>query len=338
MRRVVHILFLLAPMALSAQDVHFSQFTNSPLVVNPALAGDMDLDQRLSLIYRDQWASAGTPFRTYAASYDLPLMRRKLGGNHLGLGVSAFRDKAGRTDLSDTRLDLSIAYALRTGRNARLAFGLQFGYGQRSAMLNGLRWDSQFNGSGYDPSLSSNEAFADERTAFFDGGAGATWSSVLSGGVEWQVGAAAFHLLEPRVSLFGSSQDVLLRRYTVHGSARWQGRKWTWSPRIFAAQQGGVREITLGGLVARRMGMDSRFTSERTSNAFHLGCFYRVQDAIIPTMQFELKRRLVIGMSYDINVSRLQARTHYQGGFEVGLQWIGAFQDRRVDLPGPRSH
>ncbi|MBL8010233.1 MAG: type IX secretion system membrane protein PorP/SprF, partial [Flavobacteriales bacterium] len=66
---------LLVPVRGGAQDVHFSQFFDAPLVLNPAVAGDIEGDQRVALFHRTQWQSVGSPFRTHALSYDLPLFR-----------------------------------------------------------------------------------------------------------------------------------------------------------------------------------------------------------------------------------------------------------------------
>ena len=63
---------------IEAQDPHFSQFYTSPLTLNPALAGAIDDDQRFVLNYKNQWEALGTTFRTYAASYDLALMKKRL--------------------------------------------------------------------------------------------------------------------------------------------------------------------------------------------------------------------------------------------------------------------
>ncbi|MCB0790772.1 MAG: PorP/SprF family type IX secretion system membrane protein [Flavobacteriales bacterium] len=329
-------LFLLAA-TVSAQDVHFSQFPYAPFTVDPALTGDIPTDQRATLIYRDQWSSVGSPFRTYAAGYDLPLLKRRLGGRYLGLGLSAYRDRAGKSEFGDTRADLGIAYGLRAGGRSNIAFGLQAGYGQRSAMLNELRWDSQFNGSGYDPTLPANEAVADASVSFFDMAAGGAWTMALKSGLEWTLGGAAFHLLEPQVSLYGTSHDRLYRRYVVHGEVHWTAGRWEWMPRIYGSQQGGAREVLFGTMVERRLGTDSRYTKNLTSNAVQFGCFYRWGDAVVPSVQFEYHRMLRAMVSYDVNISRLHKRSSYQGGFEVGLQWIGAFKEQRVGLPGHKS-
>jgi hypothetical protein len=50
----------------SAQDLHFSQWFNSPLTTNPANTGFIpDADYRLGANYRDQWSPVmSVPYRT----------------------------------------------------------------------------------------------------------------------------------------------------------------------------------------------------------------------------------------------------------------------------------
>ncbi len=46
----------------TAQDLHFSQYFNSPFLVNPANTGFIpDGEYRLGINYRNQWASLGNP-------------------------------------------------------------------------------------------------------------------------------------------------------------------------------------------------------------------------------------------------------------------------------------
>lgn len=318
---------------LPGQDVHFSQFHNAPLVLNPAQAGDIHGDQRLSLMHRSQWRSVGSPFRTHAMSYDVPLFRGRMGGRYLGIGIGAFSDRAGTTRFGDTQANLSIAYALRAGRSSLVAFGLQGGYGQRSATLNDMRWDSQYNGAGHDPTRPSGEVFGDRTASFIDLGAGVLAKGGEEGPFAWRTGASVFHLHQPVVALNGELDDRLLRRYVVHAELEFEGRRWTWRPQAYVAQQGGSRELVYGALVHRRLGVDSRFTDHRTSNAIRLGCLHRWGDAVVPMLQFEYHRKLVAGISYDVNVSRLRTSTAMRGGMEVSVQWVGVFSDKRVTLP-----
>ncbi len=56
-----------------SQDLHFSQFMNSPLLTNPANTGFIpDGDYRLGVNYRNQWASiTAFPYKTMSAFGDV---------------------------------------------------------------------------------------------------------------------------------------------------------------------------------------------------------------------------------------------------------------------------
>ena len=103
-------------------------------------------------------------------------------------------------------------------------------------------------------------------------------------------------------------------------------------PKFFVAKQGGAFEVNVGGLVQRRLGQDSRHTRENTSSSFYIGVFYRVNDAIVPTVLVEYKRMLSLGISYDVNISKLSDHTIYRGGMELAIAYHGVFNDSRTKL------
>jgi len=62
-----------------AQDIHFSQINETPLLINPANAG-LGCDMRAILNYRTQWSSVTTPYKTFAASYEVKLLKKSRKG------------------------------------------------------------------------------------------------------------------------------------------------------------------------------------------------------------------------------------------------------------------
>ena len=102
---------------ISAQDIHFSQFYESPLLLNPAAAGSSPTDFRFVLNYKNQWKSIGTPYKTIALSYDQRFyLNKKKKGNHLGIGVNLFNDKVGLSTLTTNQMNLNVAYHLNFSR------------------------------------------------------------------------------------------------------------------------------------------------------------------------------------------------------------------------------
>lgn len=83
----------------------------------------------------------------------------------------------------------------------------------------------------------------------------------------------------------------------------------------------------------KRIGMDSRYTTDKNSSAIYFGGFYRVGDAIVPMVQFEWERRLVTAISYDVSIGATRTSTMYRGGAEINVQWIGWYRDKRMRLP-----
>ena len=73
------VLNMLFVVTMNAQDLHFSQFMNSPLTTNPANTGFIpDGDYRVGINYRNQWSSVmSIPYKTMSAFGDAQLMQNQ---------------------------------------------------------------------------------------------------------------------------------------------------------------------------------------------------------------------------------------------------------------------
>src|ERR1044071_5982321 len=89
------LVFLFLPLFSLAQDIHFSQMTETSLQLNPAEAA-LGHDILAVINYKDQWRSISTlsAYKTFNVSTDFALMKKQ-NGNRLGFGVNVFSDKAG---------------------------------------------------------------------------------------------------------------------------------------------------------------------------------------------------------------------------------------------------
>src|SRR5690606_15993277 len=130
-----------------AQGMHFSQYYNAPLLLNPANAGLMpDNDYRVGVNYRKQWASIPVPYQTIAAFADFQAMRTKNETNWLGAGLSFWNDKVGDGGLSLTRLEATLAYHIQLGDYSMVSVGAAGAYAQRSVDFNKFTFDNQWDG------------------------------------------------------------------------------------------------------------------------------------------------------------------------------------------------
>ena len=72
---------------LFAQDLHFSQFFNNPLLTNPANTGFIpDADYRLGASYRNQYSNImAVPYKTMSIFGDAQVFRNRIETGWLGL-------------------------------------------------------------------------------------------------------------------------------------------------------------------------------------------------------------------------------------------------------------
>lgn len=326
------IFIILFASSIVAQDIHFSQYNDAPLMTNPSLAGFFDGSHRVSLNYKNQWRSIGNAFNTYAISYDAPVTSTSKGKTgFLALGVNVFNDIAGDVKLSNLIGNLNIAYHLRLSDEQMLSAGLYGGFGQRSIDQNSMQWDSQYDGtSGFDGTLPSNETFNFQSFGYADFGFGMNWSLVhnstnmtSNNGLKVNAGFSVSHVNKPSFEFFSSSKESLDMRITAHAKALIEisGTNTAIMPTILTQFQGSQKEIVPGMMARYTLREQSKYTGFINDAYLSFGGYFRTGDAVIAHALIELND-FSIGLSYDINVSKLTNATNGKGGFEVMLRYI----------------
>ena len=220
--------------SVMAQDIHFSQFYNSPLNLNPALTGVMNCNTRVVGNYRNQWSQVlrGDAYNTYSVSYDQKIAVGR--SDYFGIGGTFWGDRAGELSFGSTQARMSFSYSKKMGGYRKkahyLVFGADAGIQQRRIDLTNARWPSQHDGNGgFDRNIpapfdnSSGEINPDFLHA--DVSAGLVWFSVLDEKNNFYVGAAIHHLNQPNVTFFtadtfmgtpGDNVEALTSRVTIH--------------------------------------------------------------------------------------------------------------------------
>lgn len=131
-----------------AQDLHFSQFMNSPLLTNPANTGFIpDGDFRLGANYRNQWASVTAfPYKTMSVFGDVQTMENSDNTGWMGLGGVILRDVAGTGTLTSTKIYGSIAYHQMVNAGSLVSLGFNVGWANKNINTSNLSFPSQWNG------------------------------------------------------------------------------------------------------------------------------------------------------------------------------------------------
>jgi len=330
-KRNIYTLSILALLtfSVSAQDVHFSQFLQTPQLINPGATGVFGGKVRGFLNYRTQWSSLGNAYKTYAASIDMPISKRR-NNAYFGLGLNFYKDAAGSADFGNTMVGLSASGILPVAKNHTFSLGLQAGYGQYSANLSSLTWGSQFNGSEFDLALNNNESIVNQSSKYLDVGAGFLYQFKNTSNhflgtkmSSFDIGVSGFHLNKPKQSFLSNTESEISMKIIAQFSGTFDipSSKIALQPSMFYAIQGPHTEITPGFLLKYKMGGQTKYTGFFKESAFYIGAHYRVKDAIIPQLYFEFADYM-IGFSYDYNNSSLASATGGNGGFEISFRYI----------------
>jgi type IX secretion system PorP/SprF family membrane protein len=153
-----------------AQDLHFSQFFNSPLTTNPANTGFIpDGDYRLGINYRNQWSSVMTvPYKTMSAFGDVQILKDRLENGWVGLGGVVLRDVAGSGNLTSTKVYGSVAYHQMLGYSSLLSLGFNVGYANKQINTINLKFPDQFDGKFFDSKLPTGVMLDRNNIGFLD--------------------------------------------------------------------------------------------------------------------------------------------------------------------------
>src|SRR5678809_970436 len=128
MRNTLKILVVVCYLSLAsflhAQDIHFSQFFQAPLLRNPSLAGIYTGDIRIQGVYRDQWNSVTNAYKTASldAEYKMPIGKSN---DYLTAGMQLLYDRAGTIAWTSTYVLPALNYhkSLSAEKNRYLSLG-----------------------------------------------------------------------------------------------------------------------------------------------------------------------------------------------------------------------
>jgi type IX secretion system PorP/SprF family membrane protein len=324
---------------LLAQDIHFSQHFHAQNHTNPSFNGLAPGMSRFSMNIKNQWISVRSPFNTYLASFENSWKKNRYNPSFFSTAGLVYYDVAGDADFSTIQFSPSLAYTfvLNSNFSSLFSVGIQPGIAQRSLDISKLRFDSQFNGYFFDPGLSTNEVIDHQSFVFADIGLGAHYIQFIDKNTYFGLGLSASHINKPVVSFKDSENVRLDQKTTVHGEARFYIRNTIFLPTMYFAKQGPHVEFIFGGRAI--INREKKFIIDNNllfRKNFLLGLYYRGKDALILYSGVEFQN-YNIGVSYDINLSRLIPASRGRGGFELSAAYIWQKQkkNRNRDIPCP---
>ncbi len=339
------LLFLLMSTVLWAQDPHYSQFYAAPTQTNPALNGIFPGKIRVTGNYRNQWSSilGGSAFQTYGASFDTRF--NTLNNDYFSLSINFLKDVAGDSNFNMTRAGVGVSYMKQTAgvnysSNAHyIILGFQAGFGQHGLDWSRLSFSSQFDQGTelFDPDALTGETFGVESITYPDLNTGFLWFATFGDNMSVYAGAALYHILEPNVSFFETESENLYRKYMVHaGGEIGFNSNLSILPAFLISVQGPSYKTNLGA--------NFRYTNRDWNElALRAGLWTRLvngvdsgfnNDALIFTTMLELER-LLVGISYDVNMSSLRDASNSRGAFELSISYIHP-EEKRFKMKCPK--
>jgi type IX secretion system PorP/SprF family membrane protein len=309
---------------LQAQDLHFSQFFNSPLVTNPANTGFIpDADFRLGANYRNQWSTVmSVPYKTISVFGDAQVLRDRLENGWLGLGGLILNDQAGSGSLTSTKIYGSLAYHQMLGLSSLLSAGFNIGWANKHINESKLKFPDQFDGKFFDSKLPTSVVFTNNYVSYMDMHAGMNYAYFPDENVYINAGYSIQHVNRPQETFFGdnTTNGRIPMRHTgfVNAILKLNDRVIV-NPNAYFSTQAKATELVFG--------INANYNlSQFGEQQLLAGVYYRLGDAIVPMVGLEIKN-IQFAFSYDVTLSGLSKYNGYRGASEFSIIKKGFYPD-----------
>lgn len=301
-----------------AQDINFSQFYELPLLRNPALAGLYKGDFRATAAFRNQWSSVTTPYVTQALGLETKFLVGN-SNNYIALGLQMTNDIAGDSRLGKTQVLPVFTFhkSLSDDKDTYLSLGFMGGPVQQRFDPTKLTFDDQFVNGSYSATNPTQQTFSNSNLTYMDASVGMAFSSTFGYDVKYYVGAAYFHFNQPKVA-FDKARDIRLnKKVMINAGLSVPTSEYD---RIILYgdyfDQGGNSQMQ-GGFMYQHFLVQE---DEEELVSLSGGSFLRWNDAVVPVLKLEYYH-LGVGLTYDVNISKLKAASQSRGGYEITLSY-----------------
>lgn len=315
--------FLCAGLQLHAQDLHFSQYFNAPLLINPANTGFApDVDYRIGMNYRNQWSNiTNNPYKTFGAWGDAQLFNERFENGWMGVGGAILRDVAGSGSLTSTTVQGSVAYHQMLGLASLLSAGFSGGWVNKRVDYSKLTFDDQWNNKFFDITIPSGEPFAYTSIGYLDLNLGLNYAYFASQNAYFNAGVSIMHLNKPKESFFAdnasTNQEVDMRYNVFLNASLKLNDQWIINPNIYYSRMTSVSETVLG--------MNANYNLSGDGHTQLIGgLYYRNKDAIIPMVGY-MWSDFKLTVNYDATTSSLNTYNQTKGAYELSITKTGLF-------------
>lgn len=314
------ILFFVLSQSFSsnAQDLHFSQFMQTPLLINPANTGFIpDGDYRMGVNYRNQWSSVSPfPYKTTSVFGDWQLLQNRDETGWLGAGGLLLRDVAGTSVLTSTKVYGSLAYHQMINNGSLLSLGFNAGWANKRINTMNLTFPSQWNGQFFDVHQSAQAPLLTAtQSNYLDLQVGLNYAYFPNSNTYINAGFSAMHINRPIESFWASTVGVDNRiavRYNGFLNASLKlNDQLILQPNLYYSFQAKSWEAVGGMAALYNVSGDGDYV-------LSAGAYYRWAESLVPQIGIGV-RQLFFNFSYDATVSALKNYNDRRGAFELSI-------------------
>ncbi len=328
-------------LGLSAQDEHFTLYTMTPLLVNPANTGAFYGTYRAGGIIRDQAPTFNNTYVTPMGYVDAPIVKGFRAWDWIGVGLSFYQDRAGTLKLTKTSTTGNLAYHFALNGKAPdlkrrkkgkkptqyLTLGIQGGNVGLNikdlGFTEGVFEDELGGGGATSP---DRQRLANAKVSNVDFGAGLMYTAMLSKMTTLNAGVAVFHILKDKRTFLSGQNTLFAPRITVHGSVEHHFSDQLYlKPNFKYDQRSKSRELDIQGIAG------VVFNKEKDID-LELGLGYRLGNALefIAGMKYGA---LHAALAFDLTTSTLAEIDNRAGAIELAVSYVGIIHKKPKPKP-----
>lgn len=282
----------------SQQDPHYTQYMYNTMSVNPAYAGSKGYFSS-SILARMQWVGIEGAPQVQNISFNTPV-----GYSGVGLGLNLINDKIGPS--TQTTLDTSISYTIRTRDNGNLAFGIKIG----GKFMN-LDWSKGSYNTANDNAF--NENINNELIPNF--GMGLYYYTN-----KWYIGLSTPNIVRTKSysDSLGSVISEIPHYFVIAGYVIGINENLKFKPAIMS-------KVVNGSPLS--VDTSANFL---VNNRLYLGMAYRWGDSVSALLGLQISENFRIGYSYDLTTSNYNS---YNSGTHEVILTIDILNKQTIKSP-----
>ena len=313
---ILLLLIVFAVNTYAQQGIVLSQPYISSQLLSPASVGNGIYDQRIQTNLKSQFLDGNNLYRTLVSGWDSRFKNADPEQkNYFGVGAQIISDQAMAGVINSNYITIASAYHLFLDDNLKneLSLGLGVTYGQTYLDKSKLRFGEGFNIDGsyttgnYDY-LNSIKPFPHD--FYYNTGllfTRHTENNFIQGGL------TASFLSKPKVLVLNVDTASGMKSSAFFNFEKELENGSSFMTHLSIANKNGLNQIVVGGLWS----FPFKDKMEKI-NRIYIGCFDRLDDAIIPSVSIMMDK-YTFGLSYDIYNNDLSGAKLKQNGFEIGL-------------------